>query len=166
MSPRDLGNSVRQKSRAFRPPARTWENSVRQKSRVFRPPRGPGKILSARNHVFSPPREDGPGKILSPQNHVTWSRQATEAWLPTRQCELARLYTPALDAPLRVFCSKREPGKFCAQENTSLSAMHSRQGPDKILSAKKNLTFTHPRKRRGNVSLYVYLYICLALYML
>jgi len=46
-----------------------------------------------------------------------------------------------------VFCSKREPGKFCAQENTSLSAMHSRQEPDKILSAKQKPDF-HPTRAR------------------
>ena len=148
MSPReDLGNSVRQKSRVFRPP-RGWENSARQKSRVF-----------------CPPREDGPGKILSPQNHVPCSRQATEAWLPTRQCELqdnasSLAYTPALDGPLRVFFS---PCEKAANENGENSvpkktrhfqplAPESRQN-----SVSKKKTFHPPAQGTGKCK-------CLALY--
>src|SRR5216117_1194783 len=36
-----------------------------------------------------------------------WSRQATEAWLPTRQCERARPYTPAPNAPRCIPCPDR-----------------------------------------------------------
>ena len=36
-----------------------------------------------------------------------WPRQATEAWLPTRQCERARPYTPAPNAPRCIPCPDR-----------------------------------------------------------
>ena len=147
MSPRDLGNSVRQKSRAFRPPARTWENSVRQKSRVFRPPRGPGKILS-------------------PQNHVTWSRQAMEAWLPTRQCELqdnasSLAYIPQRSTPRSVCFAANENRENSVPKKTRHFQPCTRaRNPIKFCQQNKNLTFTPPAQETGKCKS-----ICLSLCM-